>query len=49
MGYLMPKPSLLKNTSDNIHSWGDKGFHAFRKGISLKVNIIARLVIELYY
>ena len=30
-----------------IHRWGDKGFHIFPKGMSLKVNVIARLEFEL--
>ena len=38
MGYLMPKKSLLKNSSDIIlgHSWGRLGVHTFPKGISVK-------------
>ena len=47
MGYLMPKPSLLKNSSDLTHSWEDKGVHTFHKGISQKVNVIARPEFEL--
>ena len=31
------------------HSWEDQGAHTFPKGISLKVNAIARLDIELVY
>ena len=31
------------------HSWEDKGFHVFPKGICPKVNIIARLEFELAY
>ena len=49
MGYLMPKPSLQKNSSGTIysHSWGNKGVHAFPKDISLKLNVIVRLEFEL--
>ena len=43
----MPKLSLLKKSNDTI--WLDKGVHAFLKGISLKVNIIVWLEIELAY
>ena len=31
------------------HSWEDKGFHTFPKGICPKVNVIARLEYELAY
>ena len=31
------------------HSWEDKGFHTFPKGIWPKVNVIARLEYELDY
>ena len=45
----MPKPSFEKNSSDTI--WfkvvRDKRVHAFAKVICLKVNVIARLEIEL--
>ena len=30
-------------------NWEDKGVHAFLKGISLKVNVIAQLEFELAY
>ena len=49
----MPKPSLQKNTSDII--WpiagggADKEVHAFPKGISQKVSVIAWLKFELAY
>ena len=42
VGYLMPKPSSEKNSSGAIyltHSWEDKGFHTFPKGICQKVRI----------
>ena len=48
----MPKPSLQKNISGTIHPIardGDKGVHIFLNGISLKVNVIARLKFELAY
>ena len=32
-----------------IYRWGDKGVHTYPTGISPKVNIIARLVVELVY
>ena len=43
--------SFEKNSSDAIltHSWEEKGVHTFPKGISLKVNVIARLEFELAY
>ena len=42
MAYLMPKPSLLKNSSDtNSYQGGDKEVHAFSKCISVIENIIA--------
>ena len=31
------------------HSWEDKGFHTFPKGICPKMNVIARLEFELVY
>ena len=51
MGYLIPKPFLSKNSNDTILSISekDKGFHAFTKSISLKVNVIAWLEFELTY
>ena len=45
VGYLMPKPSFLKNRSGTI--WEDKGVHTFLKGICPKVNVIAQLEFEL--
>ena len=32
-----------------IVGWGDKGFHAFPKSISMKLNVIIRLELELSY
>ena len=32
-----------------MNNWGDKGVHAFLKGISLNVNVIAPLEFELTY
>ena len=51
MGYLMPEPSLEKHSSGtNLPIDGRiKDFHTFRKGISLKVNIITRLEFDLVY
>ena len=49
MGYLMPKPSLLKNSSGTIYnpSLGVRGWvHNFSKEISSKLNVIARLEFE---
>ena len=44
MGYLMPKASLLKNSSSTTYPFaGDKGVNTFPKGISPKENIIAWL------
>ena len=45
MGYLMPRPSLQNNSSGTIQpiAWAYKEFHIFPKGISPKVNVIARL------
>ena len=40
----MPKPFLLKNSSDNKPvGEGDKGVYTFLKGISQKVNVVACL------
>ena len=46
----MPKP-YLKNNCDTVKSIidEDKWVHAFPKGISLKVNVIELLEIELTY
>ena len=41
--YLIPNPSLQKYYL--IHNWGDKGVHAFPRGISPKVNAIVQLEI----
>ena len=52
VGYLMPKSSLLKNSSDIIYyltSWGDKVVHIFPGSISLKLNIISQLEFKLAY
>ena len=51
MAYLMPNPFLWKNSRGTIQpkAGGDKSVHAFQKGISLKVNIIAWLEFELTY
>ena len=50
VNYLMPKPSLYKNKLPSLtHSWRNKEVHAFPKGISQKVNVIARLVFEFAY
>ena len=46
--YLMPKPPLQKN-SNGTSRREDKEFHTFLKGISSKVNVIARLKFELTY
>ena len=42
---------IPKNSNDTIltHSWGDKWVHTFPKGISLKMNLIARLEFEFAY
>ena len=45
VGHLMPKPFSY----NLIHTWEDKGVHAFPKGICSKVNEIARLEYELAY
>ena len=47
MGYLLLKSSKF-NSSDTIYiiAEGNKGFHSFPKGISPKINIVARLEIE---
>ena len=43
MGYLMPKLSLKKNSSDTIQpKTKELGVHTFLKGISPKVNVIAQ-------
>ena len=34
---------------NSYQGWGNKGVHAFSKGMSLKVNIIAWLEFELTY
>ena len=50
MGYIMPKISLLKNSSGFVSPTArDKGVHTFPKGICLKENEIMRLVFELRY
>ena len=49
MGYLMPKQSLFKNSSDLTHSRGDNGVLIFLKGIYPKVTVIAWLEFELAY
>ena len=52
MGYLMPKPSLLKNSCGTIWHIArevDKGFYYFPKGISLKVNVKVLWDFELAY
>ena len=43
------KAILLEEQYYLTHSWEDKGFHTFPKGICPKVNIIARLENELAY
>ena len=46
----MLKLFLSNNISDTItHGWVDKRVHTFPKGISPKVNVIARLEFELIY
>ena len=47
MGYLMPILSILKY-NNGISLW-DEGIHTFPNGISLKVNVIAKLEFELSY
>ena len=44
----MPKPSLLKKTSDTYlnYSWRDKEGHTISKGICPRVNVIAGLGFE---
>ena len=48
VGCLMPKTPLSKNRSDT-YRWGYKEFHTFRRGINLKVKVIAWLVFEPAY
>ena len=49
-GYLMPKPYLYHCSGTNYPiSAGIRRFNNFPKGISLEVNVIARLEIELTY
>ena len=47
----MPKPFFIEEQQWYYltHSWEDKGVHTFPKGIRRKVNVIARLDIELDY
>ena len=47
----MPKSSLLKDCSGIIQpiTGRDKGVHTFRLGNSPKVNVIARLELEVAY
>ena len=40
---------IYRKTQPSKHNWGNKGLHAFLKGIGPKVNIIARLGFELAY
>ena len=50
--YLMPKPSLQKNSSDTIQpivGGGGKEVHTFPRGICTKVNLIAQLEFQLVY
>ena len=49
--YSMPKTCLLKSSSCTIQSivWSDKVLHIFLEGICLKVNVIARLDLEITY
>ena len=47
MGYLVPKPSLWKNSSGTGE--GEIRFLTFSKGISLKVIVIAWLEFELTF
>ena len=51
MDLLMSKPSTLKNNSGSIYliTCVSKRDHTFPKGISQKVNVIARLQFELNY
>ena len=50
VGYLMHKAILLDEQWYYFtHSWEDKGVHSFPKGICPKVNVIARLELELAY
>ena len=51
LGYLTPKPFSQKNSSGTIQPIAGRirGFILFPKGISLKVNVIARLEYELVY
>ena len=47
--YLIPKPSLENKNINAIYfiSRRNKGIHTFRKGVTSKVNVIARLEFEL--
>ena len=48
----MPIPPPLVEEQqwyDLTHNWEDKGVHAFPKGISLKVNVMAQLGFEFAY
>ena len=46
----MPKPSLETSSSSSQPITGrDKGVHAFPRGLSLKVNVIARFKIKPAY
>ena len=51
MSYLMPKPSLKKNSSGTILTLDGRirGFIPFSRGIIPKVNVTARLEFELAY
>ena len=51
MDYLMPKPSLEKDSIDINQpiAEGNKGVNAFPKGISLEVNVIMQVVFEFAY
>ena len=51
LSYLMPNPSLLKNSSGSISSTvgRDKEVHAFPKGTSSNVNILAWFKFKLVY
>ena len=51
MGYLIPKPSLQKNSSNTIWpiAGGNKGVHTFLKDICSKVNSLPLLDFEHAY
>ena len=51
MGYQMPKAFLEKNSSGTIQPiiWWIRVVHTFPNGINPKVNVIARLEMELTY